>query len=149
MYQSRGGIDRSGSAYNQQPGRPIKLGRPTTLDPGEHVVLVQRANGDREEDKFLLVDGERSRILTVHFARQASSGTASAQSPRPDARESGEIPLGAWVLGAVGVLGHAGFVYFFGVAVSDFNTLKTTCSPTTSCSRCCRAPATTAIGFTT
>ena len=26
VYQSRSGIDRSGSAYNQQPGRPIEFG---------------------------------------------------------------------------------------------------------------------------
>ncbi len=93
-------------------GRPIALGRPETLDPGGHSVLVKRANGDSKEDKFLLVDGEHARILTVHLPKHASDAAAAAPPAAavaaPDAGATSEtaqsgggggIPAGVWVLG--------------------------------------------------
>ncbi len=39
------------------------------------------------------------------------------------------VPVGAWVLGGVSLLGFGGFAVFYSQAVNDYSTLQTTCSP--------------------
>jgi hypothetical protein len=112
-------------------GHASKLGRPEVLDPGEHTVVVKRASGETKADKFLLVDGEHARILTVRLAN--ASTPARAAEPPPSATRSeahgGGVPIGAWILGAVGVGSLGSFVYFILEASSDYSKLSSVCSP--------------------
>jgi hypothetical protein len=118
-------------------GHASRLGRPETLDPGEHVVLVKRAGGDSKEERFLLVDGERARVLTVNLFHAAPAVVPVAPTPTPavapaqaDAH-AGRIPLGTWVLGGLGLVAFAGSAIFYAEAANDYGKLST-CSPNCS-----------------
>ncbi|HEY2512701.1 MAG TPA: hypothetical protein VGI39_17660 [Polyangiaceae bacterium] len=119
-------------------GQPSKLGRPETLDPGQHVVLVKRPNGDQKQENFLLVDGDHARVLNVELPAAAASGTAPAakgaasgaeKEEAPAASHSGGIPAGAWILGGAGVVALATSAIFFAQTSQEFNTLQSTCAP--------------------
>jgi len=118
-------------------GHPVKLGRAEALDPGEHVVSVARA-GEGElhaEERLLLVDGERARVVAVQLPPLPSPAPPAAAPLEPPAAENTAhesarpVPTGAWVLGGVGLVGLGSFAYFFAQATSDLDTLKRTCAP--------------------
>jgi hypothetical protein len=112
-------------------GHASKLGRPETLDPGEHTVVVTRSGGETKADKFLLVDGEHARILTVRLPT-ASPPARAAEPPLSATRSeahAGGIPIGAWILGAVSVVSFGSFVYFILEASSDYSKLSSLCAP--------------------
>jgi len=124
-------------------GRATQVGRQEPLDPGEHVVIVKRPGGQSKEERFLLVDGERARVLTVHLADGGASSPAAphpAASPAATATDGSApekasgvvIPAGGWVLGAVSILALGSTAIFYAEAASDFSTLQHTCSPACS-----------------
>ena len=119
-------------------GQPSKLGHPETLDPGQHVVIVKRANGEQKQENFLLVDGDHARVLSVELPATARATTPTPGAGAPDKSEkpaeghSGGIPAGAWVLGGVGIVALATSAIFFAETSQEFNTLQTTCSPACS-----------------
>ncbi len=102
-------------------GRPSALGRPETLDPGEHVVVLRRANEASVEKKLLLVDGDRGRILTLELPLAPGSSDG--------ARSGHGIPAGAWALGGVSLLAFGSFAVFAVEASNDLSDLRQTCSP--------------------
>jgi hypothetical protein len=114
-------------------GHAITAGRQETLDPGEHVVVVTRPDGQTKQEKFLLVDGERARVLTVHLGEHAPPPAAPSASPqdkdKADEGQRGGIPTGAWVLGGLSLVAFGGAVFFYAQAASDFNQAQKTCSP--------------------
>jgi hypothetical protein len=119
-------------------GHASQVGRQEALDPGEHVVAVKRASGQSKEERFLLVDGEHARILTI---RLIDPGTASpaASSPEPPPGETSRsslpekghavIPAGGWILGAASLLALGSAAYFYAQAANDFSGLQHGCSP--------------------
>lgn len=111
-------------------GQPASIGKPITVDPGEHVVAAQRAGGAAQESKFLVVDGDKSRVLEITFP-SAAVGTAPVPTPAsaPASAPSHGIPLGAWIVGGLGVVSLGASLAFFLSAVNDLNGLRSTCSP--------------------
>jgi hypothetical protein len=84
-------------------------GRPIELDPGMHTFTFERPGSPAREEKTIIREGERSRLVSVSWA--------TAQAPRgPDTAESvpmdRPVPLPVYVLAGVGVLGVADFVVF-------------------------------------
>jgi hypothetical protein len=106
-------------------GHAVAAGRQEPLDPGEHVAVVTRPDGHTQEERFLLVDGEHARVLTVHLAPQAPSHDPDP----PVARSSGGLPAGTWVLGGLSLVAFGGAVFFYAQASSDLSQLQKTCSP--------------------
>jgi hypothetical protein len=105
-------------------GRPAKLdGQPVRLDPGQHAVAVESAAGARREERLLLVEGETSRLIALRLP----AGSPSA--PPPHAVAIRRVPLGAWILGGVGLVALGGATYFGLSAKSDLDGLDATCSP--------------------
>jgi len=119
-------------------GQPATIGRPTPIDPGEHVVVVVGPHDERREARFLVIDGEAGRVVAVKMraTKAPAAADARAAAAAPAATEgttsSHGIPVGAWIVGGLGVaaLGTAG--YFAVVTSNDLDTLRHTCSP--SCS---------------
>jgi hypothetical protein len=105
-------------------GRAGAVGRPETVDPGPHLVVVAQADGTKKEAKFLVVDGDKSRVLLVTMPAVVSAPT---QASTPSA-----IPTGVWVLGGIGVAALATSGVFAFVTESDLSNLRHTCSPTCS-----------------
>ncbi len=108
-------------------GNASAAGRPETVDPGPHVVVVTLADGTKKEEKFLVVDGEKSRVLLVTLPAE---GKAPSGSNEPATSSGSRIPVGAWVLGGVGVAALATSAIFALVTEGDLNDLRHSCSPT-------------------
>ena len=110
-------------------------GRPIALDPGEHVVVVEKDDdGTRKEEKVIVADREKSRILVIQLsvpravAPSLSMQPASPRSPETTQTEGG-VPTGAWVLGGAGLVSLGASAYLALAARSDYDTLTTTCAP--------------------
>jgi hypothetical protein len=115
-------------------GKQLKLdGKPAPLDPGEHVIAVDTPEGARKEQKVLVVVREKSRLITLQIAARPLSDSAIAPSPEssePPARpEPARIPLGAFVVGGVGVIALGSALYFGLAAKSDYDRLDRECAP--------------------
>jgi hypothetical protein len=118
-------------------GHANAAGRQEVLDPGEHVVVVKRPDGQSKEEKFLLVDGEHARVLTVYLGGRAPARAADGASSQhgdgdkdgPNEGHGGGIPAGSWVLGGLGLVAFGGAAFFYAQAASDLNQLRTSCSP--------------------
>jgi hypothetical protein len=115
-------------------GKASALGRPEVLDPGEHVARVKVASGVAAEKKFLLVDGDKGRVLTIDLATPGpGQGSAhDAEAPTASSASSahaGKVPLGAWVLGGAGIVALGASAYFAEVT-NDLSGLRKTCAPT-------------------
>lgn len=118
-------------------GKPVQIGRPEAVDPGEHEVAVERSDGTHEQRKILVVDGDE-RVVVVRMAQPTA---ARPQPPAPPAQPStmrpepvaavhgtkGGIPAGAWVLGAVGVAALGASGYFALATWNEIDQLRTQC----------------------
>jgi hypothetical protein len=111
-------------------GRIARLdGHPVELDPGDHVVAVDTASGVHVQGKVLLAEGEKARVIVLEVPVAPSQSavrtiaTPTVVQPPPSTPPSptagpaasgrrGGIPLGAWLLGAVGVAAGGAGVYF-------------------------------------
>jgi len=123
-------------------GQPGKLdGQPVRLDPGEHTVAIESDHAARREERVLLAEGEKSRLVTLRLAPAvavASTHDESSASHDPSSHgsaRSSHVPTGAWVLGGLGVVALGGATYFGLTANSDLHDLQSTCSPHCSDSR--------------
>jgi len=123
-------------------GRPGKLdGQALRLDPGSHTVAIENDRGAKKEEHVLLVEGDVSRRVTVRFpaepgaagnaARASVSKSSGGGSPEPPVRTP-HFPVGAWVLGGVGVASLGAATYFGLAASSQLSNLQKTCSPNCS-----------------
>ena len=86
------------------------------LDPGRHDVRFEREGRSSVLERVVLVEGEKSRLLTAIFSEVS-------QGP----------PTEVWVLGGLGAASIAGFAYLGLSARSDRKDLQATCGVTKSC----------------
>jgi hypothetical protein len=118
-------------------GEPGKLdGQPVPLDPGEHIVTVANPRGATLESRVLLVAGERSRLVALHFPAEHAS--SPGQPPDAGAHASTRVPTGAWILGGAGLAAIGAGAYFAIAASHELNHLDATCSP--NCTNAQTAP---------
>ncbi len=126
-------------------GDQVELdGRPVTLNPGQHTVVVTQPSGAFMERKVLLAERDKSRLVNIQLRAAGDEATDGElrpgfppdlpDSPDPKSRDSskGKVPVGAWVLGGVGVAGLASFAAFAVLAKNDLDDLKSKCSPNCS-----------------
>ena len=130
-------------------------GRAVTLDPGEHAFRFEVPGAAPIETRNVIREGEKNRILRVTFTPYASPArvpltvpeTSSAPSPpnlwreikpeesraRPSPR--GPIPVAAFVLGGVGVIGFGGFAFLGLNGLDRYNSIaSSSCAPAHTCS---------------
>jgi hypothetical protein len=115
-----------------------------SIDPGAHVFKVTVANFEPVEKKVIVREGERLKSVQFVFGTdksQSPSPTASAsvapsasvaQTPRTVV--SRPVPVGVWVLGAVGIVGLASMGTFWALGKSQQNSDESGCHLTTGCS---------------
>ena len=107
-------------------GKPRPLdGRAVPLDPGQHLVAIDRG-AQHQEERVILVEGEASRLVMLRLG----SGAAVVALPEaPSSRRATHVPLGAWILGATGIA-TLGVATYFGLAANQqLQDLKSSCSP--------------------
>jgi len=112
-------------------GRPIVLGAPTLLDPGEHAVRAERAGAAPIDAHVIVSEGEKGRVVEVRFP-------ADPPKPAPYVRATPEaqhlLPLSTSIFAVVGVTGLAGFAYFGVDTENKVSEMRSTCAPHCSAS---------------
>jgi hypothetical protein len=139
-------------------GKPLAdtdPGRAVALDPGEHAFRFEVAGGAPVEAHKVIREGEKNRIVRVTFTPIAPAAQATPASPagvpalgpsyppaatnprqsvRPVERPTppagrGPVPLAAYVLGGVALLGLGGFAYLGLKGTGELDTMRSTCAP--------------------
>jgi hypothetical protein len=104
-------------------------GTAVPLDPGEHAIRIAREGAASIEERIVIVEGERGRLVTLHAplppAPPAAPAVESASAASPGVTVT---PL-TLVLGGVGVVGLASFAYFGLTASGNLSHLRQTCAP--------------------
>ena len=108
-------------------------GRAMPVDPGKRRVRV-RLDAQERTVELLVREGERGRIVAVSFDEPGDSVEAATgsdrEAERDDAPASGaSIPVGAWVLGGVGVAGMGVFATLGGLFVAERKVALLGCAP--------------------
>jgi hypothetical protein len=113
-------------------GPPRSTSTPAEVDPGSHIVRVERAGYEPIEQRVDVREGQRN-VEVVVALRKVPGGDAPASAPigptRPVEAGRGRIPTATWVLGGVGVLGLGSFAFFGLTGKSQQSDLKGSCAP--------------------
>ncbi|MBX3191872.1 MAG: hypothetical protein KF819_33080 [Labilithrix sp.] len=110
--------------------------RALPIDPGEHVVRFERADGRSVSDKVLLRQGEKNRIIEISFQSKAPApattpGPVVAAPPAtPAERSSFHVPTLGWIGLGVFAVGGVTTVAFAAAANSAESDLRERCAPT-------------------
>ncbi len=122
--------------------QPQLDGSAVELDPGVHVVRVQAAGIEPDEERVVLAAGEKNRTLNVTFARPQAvpasipppSPVVSPSAPShaesiPQPSQAGGLPVASYWLGGLGVAALGVFGYFGISGMADADHLRATCVP--------------------
>jgi hypothetical protein len=114
-------------------------GRARSLDPGVHFLRYEMTGGKAIQERIVVVEGEKNRLLMVDFARDR--GDATPAPVRGPSR-----PAAAYLFAGIGVVGIAGFAYFASTGLSERSDLQRTCYPGCSAEEVDRARSKLVIG---
>jgi hypothetical protein len=107
-------------------------GRPMAIDPGVHTLTFQANGAPPVEERVVVRQGEKNRIITVTIptggaprepAPPEATATAAAPDPRPSA------PVAAYVVGGLGVAALGAALFMTLDANADARNLRETCAP--------------------
>jgi hypothetical protein len=104
---------------------PSLGGRALSIDPGMHVFRFEPAGAPAFDDRVLVVEAEKLRVITETVPRApspivVSSPVTPALAPTPDGPRAGP-PAGFYALGGVGVAALGAFAYFAATGQSDYS----------------------------
>jgi hypothetical protein len=111
------------------------------LDPGEHNVRFERADGRAVEDKVLLRPGEKNRLIELSFQVKAApppepvKPVAPPPPPVVEPDRGFHVPLLGWVGLGVGVAGGVMTAAFAISANGDESDLRSSCAPSCDSSK--------------
>lgn len=106
--------------------------QPLTLDPKEHTIRFEKADGTGVEDKFVLRVGEKNRMIELAFPAPAVAAPPPPVTPAPPPESKFHVPLLGYVGGGVFVAGAATTVIFAVMAHSKESDLRSSCAPNCS-----------------
>lgn len=99
------------------------------VDPGRHVFEFSTPDGKKVQRRLTVLQGQKNRLVVVKFARpKAPPSHRALEHPELEGRAHA-IPLGAYVLGGVGVAALASFGYFALRGRSKQSDLQDHCAP--------------------
>jgi len=110
--------------------------KPMPIDPGEHTIRFDRADGKFVEDKVIIRAAEKNRVLEIAFPvpgkpkPDALKPEEPGKPPEPGTKEGFKVPLLGWVGLGVGVAGGVTMAAFALSASSDESDLRGSCAPT-------------------
>lgn len=99
------------------------------VEPGEHAVRFERADGKVIEQKVLVAEGEKNRKIVADYA------TLVPKPPKDDGPapvEEKKVPVAAYIAGGVAVVGLGSFAVFALTGKSKEDDLAGACSPNCS-----------------
>ena len=110
-------------------------GRRIVMDPGAHLIRFDAPGRELHEENVVLAEAD-VRALTVTLRPLKPPPPAPAiTSPAPRTSERRGPPAATYVLGALSLVGFAGFGYFGLTGSHDESGLEDGCSKTKSCSQ--------------
>lgn len=107
------------------------------VDPGQHVLRFEHAGDKPVDQKILISEGEKARVVKVTFG---SKPPGAVQGAAPVGGETASTGSGtralAYVLAGVGAVGLGGFAYFGLTGKSEENSVRASnCAPNCSSSQ--------------
>lgn len=105
-------------------------GAPIEVDPGKHVMTFEH-RGLMQTQEILVSEGVKNRPIDVVFTDPDQASTERV--PVGAAPEERGAPVGAFVLGGIGVASLGVFGVLAGIGSSDLDELHDTCGATQSC----------------
>jgi hypothetical protein len=101
-------------------------GRAIDLDPGPHKLRAEATGYEGVEQTVVAREGERTRAVTLAFAKRLSREDRRSDQPAP----TSPVPTISWVLGGVGVAGGFSFAVLASMAKSEVDDMRMRCAPT-------------------
>lgn len=101
-------------------------GTSVEVEPGEHAVKFERADGKVIEQKILVAEGEKNRKIVAEYAAPAPP---KDDHPPPPPPEEKKVPVLSYVAGGVAVVALGSFAVFALTGKSKEDDLAGKCSP--------------------
>jgi hypothetical protein len=108
-------------------------GRAIRIDPGPHTLRLTGPGYEGIEEKLVVAEGEKDRVLVVHLKRLGPAPNI-ARPPEEPAPRRGSLVLPI-VLGAGAVLAFGGATFFYVRGIHDGNELRSTCGSPPRCAQ--------------
>jgi hypothetical protein len=102
-----------------QPLLPKLDGSATAVDPGERTFRVEIDGKPPQEQRVIIREGEKGRVLEFSFADGAATPGGEESRPFQGDGASSGIPTASWVLGGVGLVGVGLFATFGAIGLSE------------------------------
>lgn len=108
-------------------------GSAVSIDPGEHVLRFEVAGAPATEERILLAQGEKNRVVSasLHAALNADGSRVDVPAPTPQGHHANLVPT--FVLGGVGLVALGVFAGLEVSAQQDKSRLDGGCGRTGSC----------------
>ncbi len=113
-------------------------GKAIVIDPGLHVFRFEAPNLAPVEERVVVKQGEKNRIVTATFAAPPETAAPPPTPPDPGRRDEGSGTRTAFTIASIGAFGLGGVGLVTGgilglSANRDINDLKDTCGQTKTC----------------
>ena len=102
-------------------------GRPIELDPGRHVLRLERDGAVPVERSLVLIEGQRARVVEAQMVPPRVEPPGESSSSSRSFLKS--VPVSVLALGGVGVLGLVSTAVFWTWGRSEYSSLRNSCSP--------------------
>jgi hypothetical protein len=100
-------------------------GKPHEVDPGLRVFRFEREGSLLAEERVVIQEGEKSRVINVKIA----DADASARVPAKAAEAPAPAPIGGFVLLGVAVVGASAFGVLAALGQRDLDEMRKDCAP--------------------
>ena len=119
-------------AIDARPLDATMAGRAVPVDPGVHTFSAEGSDGVRVEQKLLVKEGEKKRIVVLTLSAKPGD---SKPPPPPEPTPKRATPIAPYIFGGFGIAALGVFGYFGARALGDRSDLQSTCAPTCDESR--------------
>ncbi len=106
----------------------------TPVDPGERTFRVEIEGQAPREQKVILREGQKGRVVEISFAAASAPPAGGAEPFRGGNEGDGGIPVASWILGGVGVVGVGLFATFGAIGLSQKSDAE---DPASGCAPSC------------
>lgn len=114
-----------------EPAAEALDGKPISVDPGVHVLRFEAAGEELVEERIVVKQGEKNRIVSVTIGEAPGEPAPKDLAPAGDRREapSSSPPVAAFVVGGIGLAALGAGAYLGLSSNADADRLKSECAP--------------------
>jgi hypothetical protein len=104
------------------------------VDPGQRTFRVEIEGEEPLEQRVIVREGEKGRVIDFSFADAAGASRSAAPMQLDEDTGGGGVPAASWILGGVGVVGVGLFATFGALGLSEKGGAE---DPSTGCAPTC------------